>query len=595
MRRSFGPEIQGLERYLVRGIAGGEGDEVRKALRISNDAEDRDVAFALVKAIAEADLDRLTAQRGAQSDPREPDAVPATESADSSFLGRLSISGDVFLSMDRIHNVSTLLAILRAGSLRQRRAALERLTVLLRDRKEMDGETIRNSIDTITQLRDVELASELAHAREQLPGAPGRKARAEREEWRKLVTSIEGPIVSFWDGQLNAEPIDRLPGDQRAQLLLHARDLPDLVTQHLSAIIEGSDGASTAEERIGLLASLRYASDRRLVPALASVLEHAHGELAAEAARVLGGIEDPRVQPILCRHFERAVLDDERAVLAGALGLAGDSRGADQVRDMLLREHVLVPIEALEALQALGTSEDAEAVVSFLRHPDLAIASQAVRTLGRIGDGRVLDVLSDLYADTQIPALRATVEDALNAIAARMELRGEEAATIDWSEVGNKPALRDGPGDRLGFRIRGWRDFLVGHAWLLVGSVEWAIARFEAAAAHRAGWATPLIAIAMAFASRGHDALALPAFRRAIEVDRPRLERNPKVVRAMARCFLRRAEQMEREGREDIARGLVGEVLTFDLRRAPSALRFELQRLHELLRREEQEHAQPVA
>ena len=584
-----------MERYLVRGIAGTESTAVREDLGASPDAEDRDVAHALVTSVAEADIARIGSQLETRADPREPDAVPPEDSADSSFLGRLSVSDDVFLSVGRIDDVSTLLAILRAGSLRQRRAALERITDRLSDRKAMEGDAIRESVEMITQLRDVELACELAHARAHLPGAPGRKARAEREEWRKLVTTIEGPIVAFWDGQLHAEPIGRLPGDQRAQLLLHARDLPDLVAQHLSAIIEGSDGVTTAEGRVGLLASLRYAGDRRLVPALASVLENAHGELAAEAARVLGGIEDPRVQPILCRHFERAVVDDERAVLAGALGMAGDARGADRVRELLFRDHPLVVMEALEALEGLGTSEDGELVAQFLTHGDLAVATQAVRTLGRIGDGRVLDDLSDLYADTQIPALRATIEDALAAIAARMELRGEEAATIDWSEVGNKPALREGPNDRLGYRVLGWRDYLVGQLWLLLGTVDWAIARFEAAAAHRSGWATPLVAIAMAFAARGHDALALPAFRRATAVDRHRIERNPKVVRAMARCFLRRAEQMEREGREDIARGLVGEVLTLDLRRAPSALRFELQRLDDLLRREEQEHAQSVA
>ena len=73
----------------------------------------------------------------------------------------------------------------------------------------------------------------------------------------------------------------------------------------------------------------------------------------------------------------------------------------------------------------------------------------------------------------------------------------------------------------------------------------------------------------MAFARGEQYALALPAFRRAIELDRPRIERNHILVRAMAKSFLHRAEQVEREGRDDIARGLVGEVLTLDLRRAP--------------------------
>ena len=48
-----------------------------------------------------------------------------------------------------------------------------------------------------------------------------------------------------------------------------------------------------------------------------------------------------------------------------------------------------------------------------------------------------------------------------------------------------------------------------------------------------------------------------------------------------------RAEQVEREGRDDVARGLVGEVLTLDLRRAPGTVRFELKRKHDVLRRGE--------
>jgi len=109
------------------------------------------------------------------------------------------------------------------------------------------------------------------------------------------------------------------------------------------------------------------------------------------------------------------------------------------------------------------------------------------------------------------------------------------------------------------------------------------------------GWGVPLIGIGMAFARREQYALALPAFRRAIEVDRPRIERNPILVRAMAKSFLHRAEQVEREGRNDVARGLVGEVLRLDLRRAPGTVRFELKRKHDVLRREENDDVHSAA
>ena len=56
------------------------------------------------------------------------------------------------------------------------------------------------------------------------------------------------------------------------------------------------------------------------------------------------------------------------------------------------------------------------------------------------------------------------------------------------------------------------------------------------------------------------------------------------MIGVLARVFLRRAEEVEKGGRVDIARGLVEEVLTLDLRRVPSELRFELTRRQEQLR-----------
>ena len=210
-------------------------------------------------------------------------------------------------------------------------------------------------------------------------------------------------------------------------------------------------------------------------------------------------------------------------------------------------------------------------------------------------NNRVLDALSERYNVTTVPALRAAIEDALSAIAARMELRGEEVAEIDWSEVGNKPVRRKGSRDSLPAIVLGWRDYFMGRMWLVLGRINWAVARFESAAARRAGWAVPLIGIGMAFARGKQYALALPAFRRAIELDRPRIERNPILVRAMAKSFLHRAEQVEREGRNDIARGLVGEVLTLDLRRAPGTVRFALKRKHDVLRKEEHDDVHSAA
>ena len=582
-------DLDTLELCLRQGIASNDYADPREELGCRADADDREVARALVRLVAANDLEQIGTQSINSEAARHPSVRPPTAvAADPSFLGRLSTSGAEGLSVERIDDLPTILAVLRAGSRRQRRAALERLRERLRDRRLLHTDAVRKAIQTITELRDVELGHELAKARAELPGTQGRQARHEHEQWKRLAQQTEDAIRAFWDGQSNAEPIQGLPGDQRALLLMRISELPDVVVHHISAIIEGNDGWVPLESRIGLISSLRYATDRRLVPALISVVEAERGELVARAARVLGGIDDARVHPALAERFERSFVSEERIALASALGMQGDCRGLTEVRSSLEEDQPPLLLMALEAMENLGSSENTGLVAKFLDHAEVAIATQAVRTAARIGDGRVLDALTARHNATSVPALRAAIEDALSSIAARMELRGEEAATIDWSEVGNKPVPHKGARDSLPSIVFGWRDYFLGRVWLLLGRVNWANARFESAAARRSDWAVPLIGIGMAFARREQYALALPAFRRAIELDRTRIERNPILVRAMAKSFLHRAEQVEREGRDDVARGLVGEVLTLDLRRAPGTVRFELKRKHDVLRREEQ-------
>jgi HEAT repeat protein len=589
-------DLDTLELCLREGIAGNEYADPREELGCSADADDREVARALVRAVAASDLEQIGTQSIHPEAARHPSVRPPTQvAADPSFLGRLSASGTAGLSVERIDDIPTILAVLRAGSRRQRRAALTRLGEQLHDRRLLHTDAVRKAIQTIATLRDVELGHELAQIRAELPGAPGRQARHEHEQWKRLAQSTEVAIRAFWDAQSNVEPIQGLPGDQRALLLMRISELPDVVVHHVSAIIEGNDRWVPLESRIGLISSLRYATDPRLVPALISVVEAERGELVARAARVLGGIDDARVHPAVAERFERSFVNEERIALAAALGMLGDCRGLAEVRSSLEEDQPQLLLQALEAMESLGSPEHSELVAKFLDHAEVAIATQAVRTAARIGDGRVLDELTQRHNVTSVPALRAAIEDALSAIAGRMELRGEEAATIDWSEVGNKPAPRKGARESLPSVVLGWRDYFMARVWLLLGRMTWANARFESAAARRKGWAIPLIGIGMAFARREQYALALPAFRRAIEVDRPRIERNPILVRAMAKSFLHRAEQVEREGRDDVARGLVGEVLTLDLRRAPGTVRFELKRKHDVLRREEQDDVHSAA
>ncbi|MBW2190765.1 MAG: hypothetical protein JRG93_14465, partial [Deltaproteobacteria bacterium] len=132
--------------------------------------------------------------------------------------------------------------------------------------------------------------------------------------------------------------------------------------------------------------SLRYATDRRLVAALVSLVEAERGELVARAARVLGGIDDARVHPALAERFERSFVNVERVALAGALGMHGDCRGLNEVRSSLEEDQPQLLLQALEAMESLGSSESTDPVIKFLGHPDVTIATQAARTAARIAD-----------------------------------------------------------------------------------------------------------------------------------------------------------------------------------------------------------------
>ena len=589
MSSRFEPKIDRLVAALNAGLSAEESEGVRQELGLSAEAEDRDVARSLVQIVAAchlAEAGRSTARiedeaRSEDEEEGEEKGDEAPPAADSSLLGRIGAAGRDTIAIEQL-DLTTLLAVLRAGTLRQRRAVVrflhERFDSFARD------ET-RQVTAAIESVRDVEIGEDLARLAAKMSGARGRTARSEREKWRKSVNELEEKIAEFWDGEHSVEPIADLPGDERAQLLLRTRELPDVVVYHLTAILEGVDGTTSREERRALLEGLRYAGDSRLVPTLVSLLDSGSMGIATEAARALRRVEDSRVKVALARTYERTVVDATKAILAGALGEHGDRRGADYVRELLDREDVEVQMAALEALDTLGGPEDAERVTDLLQERRLVKA--ALYTLARIADGRVLKPLSKLALTVNVSAIQAAIEESRATILARMELRGEE---VDDTHADDTTAIRLSQDERrprtsFGAKMKAFRFYLIGQLWIAFGGLKRGVRRLERAAQLRPDWGRPWIAIAMTYVHSKRHAKALAAFRRAIETDRRLVENNPLFVRALAQCFLRRAEQLDRDGRRDVARGLLGEALDLDLRRAPSAVRFELQRRSRALQR----------
>jgi tetratricopeptide (TPR) repeat protein len=576
-----GSSASELHSILIHGTGASDAAVVRRALGLPAGSEDKLFARALVRAIAEANLPQLPI--AAEPDSASPHTVvqaseelPEPVTGTRAFLVRTAAVGP---------DVRTLLLIVRAGSLFQRRESVLRIGELLQRGAPLTAELRRQALDTLLRLQHTELAHEIGVVLARLPGGEGRAARAEQRARSDRATQVEAKITAYWDGEEGDEPIASLNGEERAQLLARLRGLPDLLVRHVAALLEDSNGTAADVKLRTLLGSLEHSGDPRLFPALRALLLSADVQALEPVLRALASIDDPRVAPLLRDAYERAAPTRERLQLAAALGRHGDNRGLGYARETLAGGDPGLLLAALEALAELGSGEDVQRVSELLENADETLVRVAVATLGRIGDGRALVPLTAVRARAQRSALRAHVEDAELSIRARIELLGEEvpsqlATTVAWDT--SKMVARARTKDPTLVRVRARLYHLFAYLWLVVGASLRAIARFEAAAALRPEWLAPVLALALLYVRGGQTPQALAAFRRAVDIDRYALEGDGHAITALAQTFLRRAEAMEQEGRYDIARGLLEEVLSFDLRKAAAEVRFALQERLEL-------------
>ncbi|QQR89077.1 MAG: HEAT repeat domain-containing protein [Myxococcales bacterium] len=570
-----------LKKTFQKGVGKSPG-LARDLLGLDESAEDNHVAYELLRGITAENLKQLSISPEKKQDPRPPvDESKVMHSAEGkSLLDRLTNSINQGTSaLEDISDIRTLVAILHAGSLRLRRAAAQRIETIIRH--DVPNEALKLLADAIQNNRDLDIAYELGLVSRMLPGAVGRKARAEQARWKRIAEETEKDVEGFWQGSVHTNPLAMMPVDQRAQLGLRTKDLSNATLCYLSSVLEGSDGIADAEDQLALLVSLRYCGDSRIVPSLCVLLESNDFHTSSEAARCLARIDDPRVHPALASAFERSVSVRERLILAAALGLQGDVRGREFLKGHLTDRDKTQLLLVLEGLETLGSSEDVETVALLLEEDDLPLNLAATRTLGRIGDLRALIPLRDMLQTPRASSIRAEVEDALYDVRERLFLRGEEipeSETVVFALQAVSKAQLSAKRDPASVRIRSYWDYIRGWFWMLLGFSRRAIARFEGAASRRPGWVHPLLSIAMIHSRKERYAQALSAFRRSIEADKFHVERNPLVARTLALCFLRRAEQIEQEGRSDVARSIIDEVLALDLRFAPPSILFELRR-----------------
>jgi tetratricopeptide (TPR) repeat protein len=575
-----------LRAILAHGTGAADAGEVRRALGLETDTEDKLFARALVRALTLASLPSLP-----ESIAERPRAAASWDEPNSVSVSRgfqmrttEAVPSDS-LTISKLDDLRTLRLVVRAGSLFQRREAVRRVGELLARDGSVPSELRKQAIEALVHMHPPDLAHEIGIALASLAGSEARSARAEQRTRAERAEQVLARIVAYWDGEDDHEPIAKLNAEERAQLLARLRELPELLARHVATLIEDPKSLGQEPRLRMLIGALEFTGDPRLLPALHSRLLAQDAETFDVCVRALSAIEDPRVAPILRDAYKPSARPRDRLVLAAALGRHGDARGLAYARETLSGGDPGLLALTLEVLAELGASEDLSRVAELLDHADPTVVHAAITTLGRIGDGRAIVPLAGLRGRAQSSALLAKIEDAEQAIYARVELLGEEAPSPQATSVvsdTNKMVARARARDPTLVRVRARLYHLFAYFWLVFGAPLRAIARFEAASALRPGWSAPLLALALLYSRRGQIPQALAAFRRAVDVDRDQIEGDGHAITTLAQTFLRRAEAMEQEGRLDIARSLVEEVLRYDLRRAAAEVRLALQERLEL-------------
>lgn len=582
-----------LERRLREGT-GADDASIARVLGVAA-LDEQGFARALTERIgAEAQTARQQTARQARprigegdtqgADPASALEAGAARREQHDFLHRLEpISRDGERGIDRIEDTATLLAVLRGGSLRQRRAATVRLGEL------GDGRTreLRAQIDeALATVRDDDLALEIGRARARLGIADSSDLETDDALAQRVLAELQVAIPRYYEGEIEGDPLLQLDAEARALVGSRLRSASPLVIAHLATLLEGGGDEGEAQ-RASWLGAVRSVGDPRLVPTLGALLDAPERGLVLEAARALGRTDTASARVLLAGAFRRSSTPADRALLGGMLGLQGvDHVEGDSVlaelRDTMRAEDPRARLAAAEAIGPLATSEDFEPLASLLGSGSLALDRAVVRSLGRLGDARGVRLLRAQREGDRGAALSVEVAEALRAIRAQMELRGE----------------RDVPEGLLAPEIpraaSPWWARAIAHLHLAMAAVlarlglhARALKRLERATRRARELASPWVAKGRLFEARGASAESLVVFRRAIEIDRAFVERTPSAVRAVARAFLRRAEASAREGRVDVAAGLLEEVHALDLRRVPVPLRQALRREREKLAREE--------
>ncbi len=261
------------------------------------------------------------------------------------------------------------------------------------------------------------------------------------EDWS--VREEAATLLGSYRDERAVEPLVRVLRDPDRAVRTAAADA-------LTAIGEGAvpavgvclrDPNLTVQEAAAAI--LSTIGDRRVVDPLIEALNSSNWVVRMHAAKALGRIGDVEaVTPLipLLQDKVKAV----RVDTANALALIGHA-AVPFLLEALTHQEWLVRLHAVEALGKIKSSDAVEPLLRLMFHDrDVAVRTDAARSLGDIGDPRAVEFLLTAMSDVD---LRPVAVEALGKIGDRRAVAALIAVVKGTSKPAQSRAI-DGCGDR---------------------------------------------------------------------------------------------------------------------------------------------------
>lgn len=159
--------------------------------------------------------------------------------------------------------------------------------------------------------------------------------------------------------------------------------------------------------------SLGESGQLSTIPTLNKMLDDPAVEVRINAARALGLIGSPEVEPALIRAIKAKPPLAVRYELVKALGSFRTDTSASQLAWELDHSNNQVRVAALESIGKRGDNNLVPAVVKYTKHSEPIVASRAIWALGELGDPKATPVLVEILKQGKSPDLRRESAQAL--------------------------------------------------------------------------------------------------------------------------------------------------------------------------------------